>query len=52
MKPKALFSWLQGHNWIYRPVRGKSWVGYQNKIKQDLIEHKVTIVARNDAQKS
>ncbi|WP_063657387.1 phage antirepressor KilAC domain-containing protein [Candidatus Arsenophonus triatominarum] len=48
MKPKALFSWLQGHDWIYRRVGGKSWVGYQDKIKQDLIEHKVTVVARND----
>ncbi|UBX28517.1 antA/AntB antirepressor family protein [Arsenophonus apicola] len=48
MKPKALFSWLQGHDWIYRRVGGKSLVGYQDKIKQDLIEHKVTVVARND----
>ncbi|MFS1539577.1 MAG: phage antirepressor KilAC domain-containing protein [Candidatus Phlomobacter fragariae] len=48
MKPKALFSWLQDHDWIYRRIRGKSWVGYQDKIKQDLIEHKVTIVATND----
>ncbi|MFS1584077.1 MAG: antA/AntB antirepressor family protein [Candidatus Arsenophonus phytopathogenicus] len=48
MKPKALFSWLQGHDWIYRRVGGKSWIGYQDKIKQDLIEHKVTVVARND----
>lgn len=49
IKPKALFSWLQGNDWIYRRVGGKSWVGYQDKIKQDLIEHKVTVVARNDS---
>lgn len=35
IKPKALFSWLQGNDWIYRRVGGKSWVGYQDKIKQD-----------------
>ncbi|MFS1537670.1 MAG: phage antirepressor KilAC domain-containing protein [Candidatus Phlomobacter fragariae] len=33
---------------IYRRVGEKSWGGYQDKIKQDLIEHKVTIVATND----
>lgn len=49
IKPKALFSWLQGNDWIYRRVGGKNWVGYQDKIKQDLIEHKVTVVARNDS---
>ncbi|SPP30966.1 hypothetical protein ARAF_0068 [Arsenophonus endosymbiont of Aleurodicus floccissimus] len=51
MKPKALFSCLQGHDWIYRRIGGKSWVGYHDKIKQDLIEHKVTVVARNDGSK-
>ncbi|MFS1538317.1 MAG: phage antirepressor KilAC domain-containing protein [Candidatus Phlomobacter fragariae] len=35
---------------MYRRVRGKSWIGYQDKIKQDLIEHKVTIVARTNGR--
>ncbi|MFS1538882.1 MAG: phage antirepressor KilAC domain-containing protein [Candidatus Phlomobacter fragariae] len=26
-------------------------MGYQDRIKQDLIEHKVTVVARNDGSK-
>ncbi len=48
MQPKALFTWLQSINWIYKRVGGKNWLGYQDKIKQGLIEHKLTTVSRSD----
>jgi phage antirepressor YoqD-like protein len=48
MQPKALFTWLQSINWIYKRVGGKNWLGYQDKIKQGLIEHKLTTISRSD----
>lgn len=48
VQPKKLFNWMQCNNWIYRRAGGKSWLGYQTKVKQQLLEHKVTLVARSD----
>lgn len=48
MQPKQLFHWMQCNNWIYRRAGGKSWMGYQTKVKQQLLEHKVTLVAKSD----
>lgn len=48
MKPKALFQWLHGHEWIYRRPGGSGWVAYQNRLQQGLLEHKVTTVHRDD----
>lgn len=48
VQPKKLFNWMQCNNWIYRRAGGKSWLGYQTKVKQQLLEHKVTLVARTD----
>ncbi|EJA4992631.1 phage antirepressor KilAC domain-containing protein, partial [Salmonella enterica] len=48
LQPKKLFNWMQCNNWIYRRAGGKSWLGYQTKVKQQLLEHKVTLVARTD----
>ncbi len=46
--PRKLFIWLQCNNWIYKRAGGKNWLGYQVKVKQQLLEHKVTLVARTD----
>lgn len=48
VQPKALFTWLSAHRWIYRRVGGSSWVAYQDKIQQGLLQHKVTTVERTD----
>lgn len=45
--PKALFDFLSGNKWIYRRL-GSPWIGYQDKIQQGLIEHKVITITRTD----
>lgn len=48
MRPKDLFSYLQENGWIYKRVGCAHYLGYQPKITQGLIEHKVTTVFRGD----
>lgn len=48
MRPKVLFGWLRANGWIYRR-HGTNWdVGYQSKVGQGLLEHKVTTITRPD----
>ncbi|HGJ5890851.1 MAG TPA: phage antirepressor KilAC domain-containing protein [Arsenophonus apicola] len=47
IRPKALFDFLNENKWIYRRL-GSPWIGYQDKIQQGLIEHKVTTITRTD----
>lgn len=42
VKPNYLFKWLDANSWIYRRVGNKEWTGYQTKIDQGLLEHKVS----------
>ena len=48
VRPKDLFSAMSKHKWIYRRTGGKGWIGYQDKIQQGLITHKVTTVSLSD----
>lgn len=48
MQPKALFDWLREHRWIYRRPGGAGWLGYQDRVMTNLLEHKVTTVQRED----
>jgi phage antirepressor YoqD-like protein len=48
VNPKQLFAWLQAHNWIYRRQGSGGWVAYQERIKLQHLDHKVTTVARSD----
>lgn len=48
MRPKDLFQWLQANGWIYRRTGASHWLGYQPRIQQGLVEHKVTEVTRSD----
>lgn len=48
MRPKDLFAWLSQHKWIYKRTGGAGWIGYQEKLQQQLLEHKVTVVTRTD----
>lgn len=48
VRPKDLFSAMSQHKWIYRRSGGKGWIGYQDKIQQGLITHKVTTVSLSD----
>lgn len=47
-KPKDLFGLLQREHWIYRRSGSTTYVGYQDKIQQGLLEHKVTEITRTD----
>lgn len=48
----TLFPYLSGvAKWIYRRAGGKGWLGYQDKVQQGLVEHKVTEVTRGDGTK-
>jgi len=48
VRPRFLFKSLQAFHWIYKRAGGKNWLGYQDKIQQGLIEHKLTTVSRSD----
>ncbi|MEQ4703654.1 MULTISPECIES: phage antirepressor KilAC domain-containing protein [Providencia] len=43
VNPKKLFDLMSHSKWIYRRI-GSVWIGYQDKIQQDLLEHKVSVV--------
>jgi phage antirepressor YoqD-like protein len=47
VRPKDLFAHLQLNKWIYRR-QGTSWLGYQERIQQGLLEHKVTEIDKGD----
>lgn len=47
-KPKSLFGYLQRNKWIFRRSGSMVWQGYQDKIQQGLLEHKVTEVSLSD----
>lgn len=48
MRPKDLFQWLSQNGWIYKRPNGGTWLGYQAKCNQGLMEHKTTTVLRAD----
>lgn len=48
MRPKDLFNWLSTNKWIYKRAGNGGWIGYQDKIQQLLLEHKITVVYRSD----
>ncbi|WP_422646113.1 phage antirepressor KilAC domain-containing protein [Xenorhabdus japonica] len=48
VRPKFLFDFLKGHRWTCRRVGSDEWTGYQDKIQTGYLEHKVTVVMRND----
>jgi len=48
VRPKDLFDWLSHNGWIYKRPNGGTWLGYQVKCNQGLLEHKTTTVLRAD----
>ncbi|PAV02173.1 DNA-binding protein [Arsenophonus sp. ENCA] len=47
LRPKDLFNFLSENKWLYRRL-GSPWIGYQDKIQQGLIEHKVTTITHTN----
>lgn len=48
VQPKFLFNYLNCNEWIYRRLGNKNWVGYQSKIQQGLLEHKIVVIGSDD----
>lgn len=48
VQPKKFFQELHSMGWIYKRTGSHHWLGYQDKVKQGLLEHKVTTVSRSD----
>lgn len=48
MRPKDLFQWLSQNGWTYKRPNSGTWLGYQTKCNQGLLEHKTTTVLRAD----
>lgn len=48
IRPKDLFDWLSHNGWIYKRANSPTWLGYQPKCNQGLLEHKTTTVLRAD----
>lgn len=48
VQPKKLFQLMNQNGWIYRRTGKASWIAHQEKIKQLLLEHKITTVERDD----
>lgn len=48
LRPKDLFQYLQTERWIYRRAGNGHFVGFQSKIGQGLIDHRVEEVTRSD----
>ena len=48
VQPKKFFQELHAMGWIYKRTGSHHWLGYQDKVKQGLLEHKVTTVSRSD----
>ena len=47
IRPKQLFDYLSAKKWIYRRL-GTGWIAYQDKLQQQLLEHKISTIERND----
>ena len=48
LRPKALFQWLNAHEWIYRRPGSARWLAYQTRLQAGLLEHKVATITRED----
>ena len=48
VQPKKFFQELHAMGWIYKRTGSHHWLGYQDKVKQGLLEHKITTVSRSD----
>lgn len=48
IRPKELFDYLSHNGWIYKRPNTATWLGYQSRCNQGLMEHKTTLVLRAD----
>ena len=43
-----LVQWLSASKWIYKRLGCASWIAYQDKLQQGLLEHKLRVIIHND----
>ena len=48
IQPKKLFGFLFANEWIFKRTGTSAWAGYQDKLRQGLIEHKIEVIQRID----
>lgn len=48
VQPKALFSYLREHRWIFSRPGTAGYIAYQEKLQCGLLEHKIMMVMRAD----
>lgn len=48
VKQTEVFRWLSENRWIFKRHGGASWLGYQDKIRQGLLEMKVVTLKGDD----
>lgn len=48
VRPKDLFRYLAQNEWIYRRTGNTGYLGYQRRIQQGRIEHKITTISHSD----
>ena len=44
MRPKDLIAWMSCNQWIYKRAGSANWIGYQDRIQSNLLEHKANII--------
>ncbi|MEA9439997.1 phage antirepressor KilAC domain-containing protein [Aeromonas caviae] len=47
-QPRKFNQYLSSLRWIYKRAGGKRWLGYQDKVQQGLLEHKVETITLAD----
>jgi len=47
-QPRKFNQYLSSQRWIYKRAGGKRWLGYQDKVQQGLVEHKVETITLAD----
>jgi phage anti-repressor protein/phage antirepressor YoqD-like protein len=48
IRPKDLFGWMSSRQWIYKRAGNGSWIAYQNRLQQGVLEHKISMVRYTD----
>lgn len=48
IRPKDLFAWMSARQWIYKRAGNSAWIGYQNRLQQGVLEHKISMVRYSD----
>jgi len=51
MRPRELSKRLNSMHWIYKRAGGNSWVAYQDRLEEGVLEQKITVIPKPDGTK-